>query len=288
MINQDQKKQQTSAWFSKLQGHICNAFEQLESEAPASLYSGEAGRFEKTPWQRGPEQGGGVAALMRGRLFEKVGVHVSEVYGEFSEEFRTQIPGAETDPRFWAAGISLIAHMRNPKVPAVHMNTRYIVTTQDWFGGGGDLTPMLAEQRSDDAPDTVRFHASMKAACDAHDPDYYPKFRDWCDRYFYLPHREEPRGTGGIFYDRLNSGNFASDFAFTKDVGKAFLDVYPAIVRTRMGESWSSDEREQQLIQRGRYVEFNLLYDKGTTFGLKTGGNVKTILSSMPPIVKWP
>jgi len=288
MPNLTKKKQQTTLWFNQLQTRICSAFEQLEAEAPEHLYPGAAGKFEKTPWQRGPKQGGGTAALMRGRLFEKVGVHVSEVYGEFSEEFRGQIPGAQTDPRFWASGISLIAHMRNPRVPAVHMNTRYIVTTTDWFGGGGDLTPLLSEQRHARAPDTVKFHESMKAACDAHDPTYYQKFKDWCDEYFYIPHRDEPRGTGGIFYDRLNTGDFEADFAFTRDVGTAFLDIYPQIVRNRMNESWSEDEREQQLIRRGRYVEFNLLYDKGTTFGLKTGGNVKTILSSMPPIVKWP
>ncbi|PHR60021.1 MAG: oxygen-dependent coproporphyrinogen oxidase [Robiginitomaculum sp.] len=288
MSDFDERKRQTSQWFSQLQQRVCQSFEDLEKAAPTKLYPGVAGTFTKTPWQRGKKKGGGTAALMRGRLFEKVGVHVSEVYGEFSEEFRGQIPGADQDPRFWAAGISLIAHLHNPRIPAVHMNTRYIVTTKDWFGGGADLTPLLDEQRKNDASDTVLFHKAMETACAAHDPEYYQKFRDWCDRYFYLPHRDEPRGTGGIFYDRLNTGDFEADFAFTREVGEAFLGVYPEIVARRMQEPWSEAEREEQLIRRGRYVEFNLLYDKGTTFGLKTGGNVETILSSMPPLVKWP
>lgn len=287
----DSQKQAASAWFRALQERICARLEQLEDAADAALYGPQAGRFAYTDWRRGDgqdDQGGGHAALLRGRLFEKAGVHTSEVWGTFSEQFAGQIPGTETDPHFWAAGISLIVHPRNPHVPAVHMNTRFIVTGQSWFGGGADLTPLLAEDRQADAPDARTFHAAMKRACDAHANADYEAYRAWCDRYFHLPHRDEPRGIGGIFYDRLNSGDWEADFAFTRAVGEAFLEVYPEIVRRRMAEPWSAAEREEQLVRRGRYVEFNLLYDRGTTFGLKTGGNVETILSSMPPVVKWP
>ena len=284
-------KEKAKAWFETLQDRMMRAFEALEDGAGLLYADMPAGRFERTPWMRGDgtvDQGGGVMGMLHGRIFEKAGIHVSTVHGEFSEEFRKQIPGAEDDPRFWASGISLIAHTRNPHAPAAHMNTRMIVTTKQWFGGGGDLNPMHPAYRDERHEDAVAFHAAMQAACDAHDPAYFPKFKKWCDDYFWLAHRKEPRGVGGVFYDRHNSGDWDADFAFTQDVGKAFLDIYPKIVAKRMDQPWTEEDREAQLVQRGRYTEYNLLYDRGTTFGLKTGGNVDSILSSLPPEAKWP
>lgn len=288
-----EQKQKAAEWFKKLQGDICAAFEKIEDDAAPAPHAPPAGRFVRTPWTKnetdaphpdnGRLMGGGTMAVMRGRVFEKVGVNISVVHGTFSPAFRQQVEGADDTGAFWASGISLVAHMRSPLVPAVHMNTRHIVAAQGWFGGGADLTPMV-----ENADDTRDFHAALKAACDAHDETYYLKFKKWCDEYFFLPHRGEPRGVGGIFYDRLNTQNWEKDFAFTRAVGQAFLDVYPTLVRRHMDKPWTQEEREHQLVRRGRYVEFNLLYDRGTQFGLKTGGNTEAILMSMPPEAKWP
>ncbi len=289
------RKAEARAWFERLQGRLIAAFEAIEDDGPGWPAAGGAapGRFALTPWVRtdadGSPGGGGTMAMLKGRVFEKAGIHASTVFGTFAPEFASAIPGAAEDPRFWASGVSLIAHPWNPRVPAVHMNTRFVVTTKGWFGGGADLTPVLASQREAAHPDALTFHAALRAACDAHAAvASYARFAAWCEEYFFLKHRNEPRGVGGIFYDYLSADRFEAHFAFTRAVGEALLDVYPTIVARHVADAASAAEVEEQLVRRGRYVEFNLLYDRGTIFGLKTGGNVDSILSSLPPRVTWP
>jgi coproporphyrinogen III oxidase len=279
-----EQQAEAAAFFRGLRDRICTEFEKIETEGNGKT---PAGQFERKNWNRINEDstagGGGEMSTMQGRVFEKVGVNISTVHGTFSPEFRDKIPGAtDNDGKFWATGISLVAHMQSPFVPAVHMNLRMIVTTKSWLGGGTDLNPVYPDDN-----DTTKFHTDLKACCDRHNPTYYPEFKDWCDRYFFLPHRNEHRGVGGIFYDYINTGDFSKDFAFSKDVGETFLKTYPEIVRTHMNRDWTAENRDHQLVRRGRYVEFNLLYDRGTTFGLKTGGNIDAIFMSMPPEVKW-
>ena len=286
------RKEKTRLWFETLRDALCQALEEIEDEAAeVDLYADRAaGRFKQTPWQRTELQGsgGGMMSMMSGRVFEKVGCHFSSVEGRFTPEFAQAVTGVPQEMNFWASGVSVIAHPLSPHVPAAHMNVRMVVANKSWFGGGADLTPMLDRRRTQEDEDSKDFHAAMRGACEEQKSANYAFFRAWCDEYFSLPHRNEKRGIGGIFYDNLDTGDWDADFTFTQRVGAAFLEIYPKIVRRNMGLAWTEADREEQLVRRGRYVEFNLLYDRGTVFGLKTGGNVETIFSSLPPLVKWP
>ncbi|MFN8693468.1 MAG: oxygen-dependent coproporphyrinogen oxidase [Holosporales bacterium] len=277
------QREAAAAWFAALRSQICAAFEAIEDEADCVFKDRAPGRFTFKEWQR-PEGGGGIMGMMKGRVFEKVGVNISTVWGDFAEEFRSRLPGTEKSSAFWASGVSLVAHLHSPLVPAAHFNTRMISTTDKiWFGGGGDLNPMYPV-----ATDTADFHGAFKAVCDRYDPAYFPKFKKWCDEYFFIKHRGVARGEGGIFFDYHNTGDWARDFAFVREVGEAFRDIYPALIRRHLAEPWTPEQRQWQLQKRGYYAEFNLLYDRGTEFGLKTGGNVEAILMSLPPEAAWP
>ena len=279
----DNKKMVASSWFTDLRDEICASFEKIEKN---QFNNNQNINFHKKKWKR-DGGGGGVISVMKGNVFEKVGVNISTVHGEFSKEFRSQIPGAEDNGKFWASGISVVSHMCNPYVPAAHMNTRLLVTGEGdkkkiWFGGGGDLTPIFEDEKA-----SSLFHKNFKLSCEKYNTDYYPKFKHWCDEYFYLPHRKESRGIGGIFFDYLNSNNWENDLSFVKDIGKTFLSSYLEIINSRINYKFTKNDRKEQLIRRGRYVEFNLLYDRGTIFGLKTGGNTEAVLMSLPPKVSW-
>ena len=279
------EKKEVEEWFGYLRDLICESFENIEKEFQNKLIKKSPGKFKKKKWKRfkiNNKGGGGEISIMKGRIFEKVGVNISTVYGSFSKEFKKQIPGCEKKPNFWACGISLVAHLHSPFIPAVHLNTRHIITTKSWFGGGADITPAISDKKN-----ITFFHNALKKTCSNHNKKYYPKFKKWCDEYFFLKHRNEPRGAGGIFFDYLNTNNWENDFNFVKEVGKCFLNTYPEIVKNKVSKKWSMSDREKLLIKRSRYAEFNLLYDRGTKFGLKTGGNVDAILMSMPPETKW-
>ena len=283
-----EKQDLASNWFRSLRDQICNEFEKLETELTGTNADKPVGKFERKKWDR-EAGGGGEMSMMKGRVFEKVGVNISTVFGEFSDNFKKEIPGADQNPKFWASGVSLVAHMHSPLVPAVHMNTRFVVVgepenpSRAWFGGGADLNPAITNEE-----DKKHFHNTLKSACDKADPTYYDKYTKWCDEYFFNKHRNEIRGVGGIFYDYLDTNNWGNDFAFTQNVGKAFIDAYVPLVRKHMNEKWTEEQKHTQLVKRGRYAEYNLVYDRGTRFGFMTGGNTEAILMSLPPVAIWP